>query len=237
MAFLRDEVLLSGEAVPALGLSLHVADVALTELRGACDGGGGAAAVPWPALRVRQVYIGKVGCGQAALSLGVACARVETPLSWQRLATRCRQRLALKRRSSCRGCSKHARLCYPFFCPPRSTAQQVRSRLVKTSRETALSRFQRHAAPQALLEPFGAALAATGRPALMARVRDGVFCELAEGAGAEPAFAELDGGALSADLFALGARPGARQGATLGDRQFWRFECGGAALHMLRACG
>jgi len=89
---------------------------------------------------------------------------------------------------------------------------------VKASRETALSRFQRHAATQALLEPFGAALAATGRPALMARVRDGVFCELAEDAGAEPAFAELDAGALSADLFALGARPRARQGATLGDR-------------------
>jgi hypothetical protein len=71
MAFLRDEVLLSGEAVPALGLSLHVADVALAELRGACNAGGGAVAVPWPALRVRHLGNKRkcLGCGQ-----GVQCA-------------------------------------------------------------------------------------------------------------------------------------------------------------------
>jgi len=60
------------------------------------------------------------------------------------------------------------------------------------------------------------ALAATGRPALVARVRDGVFGELAEAAGTEPAFADLDAGALSADLFALGTRPGLGHWAGLG---------------------
>lgn len=51
-AFLRDEILLRSDAVPALGLSLHLADIAVTELRGACEEGT-EAAVPWPALKVR----------------------------------------------------------------------------------------------------------------------------------------------------------------------------------------
>lgn len=51
-AFLRDEVLLHSEAVPALGLSLHLADIAVPELRAACEEGGAAAPVPWPALKV-----------------------------------------------------------------------------------------------------------------------------------------------------------------------------------------
>ena len=52
-AFLRDEMLLHSEAVPALGLSLHLADIAVPELRAACEEGGAAAApVPWPALKV-----------------------------------------------------------------------------------------------------------------------------------------------------------------------------------------
>ena len=51
-AFLRDEVLLHNEAAPALGLSLHLADIALPELRAACEEGGAAAPVPWPALKV-----------------------------------------------------------------------------------------------------------------------------------------------------------------------------------------
>ena len=50
--FLRDEVLLHSEAAPALGLSLHLADIALPELRAACEEGGAAAPVPWPALKV-----------------------------------------------------------------------------------------------------------------------------------------------------------------------------------------
>ena len=58
---------------------------------------------------------------------------------------------------------------------------------------------------QALLEAFSAALAVTGRPPLVARLRDGVFGELAAAAGSAPAFAALDTGALGADLFALGA--------------------------------
>ena len=58
---------------------------------------------------------------------------------------------------------------------------------------------------QVLLEAFSAALAATGRPPLVARLRDGVFEELARAAGSAPAFAALDAGALAADLFALGA--------------------------------
>lgn len=58
---------------------------------------------------------------------------------------------------------------------------------------------------QALLQAFSAALAATGRPPLVARLRDGVFGELAAAAGSAPAFAALDMGALGADLFALGA--------------------------------
>ncbi len=52
-AFLRDEILLRSDAVPALGLSLHLADIAVTELRGACEEGSTEAAVPWPALKVR----------------------------------------------------------------------------------------------------------------------------------------------------------------------------------------
>ena len=51
-AFLRDEVLLHSEATPALGLSLHLADIALPELRAACEEGGAAEPVPWPALKV-----------------------------------------------------------------------------------------------------------------------------------------------------------------------------------------
>ena len=51
-AFLRDEVLLHSEAAPALGLSLHLADIALPELRAACEEGSAAAPVPWPALKV-----------------------------------------------------------------------------------------------------------------------------------------------------------------------------------------
>lgn len=51
-AFLRDEVLLHSEAAPVLGLSLHLADIALPELRAACEEGGAAAPVPWPALKV-----------------------------------------------------------------------------------------------------------------------------------------------------------------------------------------
>ncbi|KAK9837267.1 hypothetical protein WJX81_002616 [Elliptochloris bilobata] len=109
-AFLREEILLRSDVVPAMGLSLHLADIALPELRAAVKEGGAVAPVPWPALKV-------------------------------------------------------------------------------------------------LLEPFSAALASTGRPALVARLRDNVFGELAQAAGGEPAFAALDSGALAADLFALGARP------------------------------
>ena len=58
---------------------------------------------------------------------------------------------------------------------------------------------------QTLLEAFSAALAATTRPPLVARLRDGVFGELAAAAGSARAFAALDMGALGADLFALGA--------------------------------
>lgn len=68
---------------------------------------------------------------------------------------------------------------------------------------------KRRAALQALLQPFSAALAATKGPALAARLRDGVFGELAQAAGGGAAFAALDAGALAADLFALGADPSA----------------------------
>ena len=64
---------------------------------------------------------------------------------------------------------------------------------------------QVHMLLQALLEAFSAALAATGRPPLVARLRDSVFGELAAAAGSAPAFAALDTGALGAELFALGA--------------------------------
>lgn len=54
-AFLREEVLLRSDAVPAMGLSLHLADIAVTELRGACEDGGTEAPVPGPALKVSVV--------------------------------------------------------------------------------------------------------------------------------------------------------------------------------------
>ncbi len=60
---------------------------------------------------------------------------------------------------------------------------------------------------QAVLEPFCAALAATKRPALAARLADGVFGELQQQqkeGGSASALQNLDAQALAARLFELG---------------------------------
>lgn len=56
---------------------------------------------------------------------------------------------------------------------------------------------------QALLEPFCHALARTQRPALMARLQDGVFGELLKAADSE-ALTNLDMQKLASTLFDLG---------------------------------
>ncbi len=56
---------------------------------------------------------------------------------------------------------------------------------------------------QALLEPFCLAAAHTKRPALMARLQDGVFGELL-GVGSSGALANMDMRTMGARLFDLG---------------------------------
>ncbi|BDA40606.1 probable ribosomal RNA processing protein 1 homolog B at N-terminal half [Coccomyxa sp. Obi] len=62
---------------------------------------------------------------------------------------------------------------------------------------------------QALLEPFCLAAAHTKRPALLARLQDGVFGELLQ-TGNSGALANMDMRALAARLFDLGAQPEVR---------------------------
>ncbi|CAL8467083.1 g6619 [Coccomyxa elongata] len=62
---------------------------------------------------------------------------------------------------------------------------------------------------QALLEPFSLAAAHTKRPALLARLQDGVFGELLQ-TGNSGALANMDMRALAARLFDLGAQPEVR---------------------------